>query len=121
MRVFGAALADASGPGLLIRHVSSIWYSVSSHRPPDPSRAGRCELDMEQHCKWIVYGTDGLGSRAQASHLKLRGCTRMRPKLHLAVLGRAFRVRVTGVMAYRDVVRVVRYKSFVPPYGPLAL
>ncbi len=38
--------------------------------------------------KWIVYGTDGLGGK---------GYTRMRPKLHLPVLGRAF--RVTGVMA----------------------
>ena len=40
---------------------------------------------MEQHCKWIVNGTGG------------KGCTRMRPKLHLPVLGHAF--RVTGVMA----------------------
>jgi hypothetical protein len=45
-----------------------------------------CKLGMEQHCKWIVYGTDSLGGK---------GCTRMRPKLHLSVLGHAF--RVTGV------------------------
>jgi hypothetical protein len=47
-----------------------------------------CKLGMEQHCKWKVYGTDSLGGK---------GCTRMRPKLHLPVLGHAF--RVTGVMA----------------------
>jgi hypothetical protein len=48
------------------------------------------KLDMVQHCKWIAYGTDGLGGK---------GCTRMRPtrKLHLPVLGHAF--RVTGVLA----------------------
>ena len=33
---------------------------------------------MEQHCKWIVHGTVGLRGK---------GCTRMRPKLHLPVLG----------------------------------
>jgi hypothetical protein len=42
-----------------------------------------CKLDMEQHCNWIVYGTDGLGGK---------GCKRMRPKLHLPVLGHAFRI-----------------------------
>jgi hypothetical protein len=31
-----------------------------------------CKLDMEQHCKWIVHGSDGLGGK---------GCTRA-PKLH---------------------------------------
>ncbi len=46
------------------------------------------KLDMVQHCKWIACGTDGLGGR---------GCTSMRPKLHLPVLGYAF--RVTGFMA----------------------
>ena len=30
---------------------------------------------MKQHCKWIAYGTDGLGGK---------GCTRLRPKLHRA-------------------------------------
>ena len=50
-----------------------IWYADMVH----PS-----------HCKWIAYGADGLGGK---------GCTRMRPKLHLPVLGHAF--RVTGVMA----------------------
>ena len=45
------------------------------------------KLDMEQHCKCIVHG-DGLGGK---------GCTRLRSKLHLPVLGHAF--RVTGVMA----------------------
>ncbi len=54
------------------------------------------KLDMVQHCKWIAYGTDsdGLGG-------ELEGCTRMRPKLHLRlpVLGHAFRLGVTGVMA----------------------
>ena len=34
------------------------------------------KLDMVQHCKWIAYGTDGSGGK---------GCTRMRPKLHLPV------------------------------------
>ena len=43
---------------------------------------------MEQHCKWIVHGTVGLRGK---------GCTRMRPKLHLPVLGRA--LRATGDMA----------------------
>jgi hypothetical protein len=38
----------------------------------------------------IPYGTDGLGGR---------GCTRMRLKLRLSVLGHAFRVTGTGVMA----------------------
>ncbi len=37
-----------------------------------------CKLDMKQHCKWIVHGTDDVGGK---------GCTRMRPKLHLPVLG----------------------------------
>ena len=46
------------------------------------------KLDMVQHCKWIACGTDGLGGK---------GCTCMRPKLHLPVLGHAF--RVTGFMA----------------------
>jgi hypothetical protein len=34
------------------------------------------KLDLVQHCKWIAYGTDGLGGKC---------CTppRMRPKLHL--------------------------------------
>ena len=36
------------------------------------------KLDVVQHCKWIAYGTDGLGGK---------GCTRMCPKLHLPVLG----------------------------------
>ena len=42
-----------------------------------------CKLDMEERCKWIVHGTDGLSGK---------GCTRMRPnlKLHLPVLGHAF-------------------------------
>ena len=31
-----------------------------------------CKLDLEQHCKWIVYGSDGLGGK---------GCTRMRPEV----------------------------------------
>jgi hypothetical protein len=38
------------------------------------------KIDMAQHCKWIAYGTDGLGGK---------GRTRMRPKLHLPVFGRA--------------------------------
>ena len=37
---------------------------------------------MEQHCDWIVHGTVGLRGK---------GCTRMRPKLHLPVLGHALR------------------------------
>ncbi len=51
------------------------------------------KLDMVQHWKRIViaYGTDGLLVAG-------KGCTRMRPKLHLPVLGRAF--RVTGVLAW---------------------
>ena len=43
------------------------------------------KLDMVQHCKWIAYGLGG------------KGCTSMRPKLHLPVLGHAF--RITGFMA----------------------
>jgi hypothetical protein len=46
------------------------------------------KLDMVKHCKWIPYGTEGSGGK---------GCSRMRPKLHLPVFGHAF--RVTGVMA----------------------
>jgi hypothetical protein len=48
-----------------------------------------CKLDMEQHYKWMVHGADGLRGR---------GCTRMRPKLHLPALGHAA-FRVTGVLA----------------------
>ncbi len=44
-----------------------------------------------QHCKWIAYGTDGLGGK---------GCTRMRPKLHLPVCQWGDAFRVTGVMAW---------------------
>ncbi len=51
-------------------------------------RLRNLKLDMVQHCKLIAYGSDGLGGR---------GCTRMRPKLHLPVFGHAF--RVTGVLA----------------------
>jgi hypothetical protein len=46
-------------------------------------------FDLEQHYKWIVYGSDGLGGK---------GCTRMRPKLQLPALRHAF--RITGFMAY---------------------
>jgi hypothetical protein len=46
------------------------------------------KLDMEQYCKLIVHGTDGLRGK---------GRTRTRPKLHLPVFGHAF--RVTVVMA----------------------
>jgi hypothetical protein len=53
------------------------------------------KLDMVQHCKWIAYRADGPG-------LGGKGCTRMRPKLHLpgfiTMLGHAF--RVTGIMAW---------------------
>ncbi len=31
-----------------------------------------CKLDMEQHCKWTFYGSDGLGGK---------GCTRKRPEV----------------------------------------
>jgi hypothetical protein len=52
------------------------------------------KLDMVQHYKWILVayglGCDGLGGKGCQ-------CTRMRPKLHLPVWGRAF--RVTGVLA----------------------
>ena len=58
--------------------------------------------DMVQHCKRIAYGTDdsGLGGK---------GSTRMRPKfkLHLPVLGHAF--RVTGVMASFVIWKTVLY------------
>ena len=37
--------------------------------------------DMVRHCKWIAYGSDGLGGK---------GCTRMRPKLHLPVFWHCF-------------------------------
>ena len=40
-----------------------------------------CKLDMEQHCKWIVHGT---------ASVRGKDCTRMRPKLHLPVLGHVF-------------------------------
>ena len=46
------------------------------------------KLDMEQHCKWMALGTDGLRGK---------GRMRMRPKLHLPVLEHAF--RATDVMA----------------------
>ncbi len=48
------------------------------------------KLDMVQHCKCIAYGTDGSGGK---------GCTRMRPKLHLPVFGHAFRLGVIGGVA----------------------
>jgi hypothetical protein len=55
-----------NGPDLLIRHVSSISaYLVLLI-------AYARALHMEQHCKWIVYGSDGLGGK---------GCTRMRPEV----------------------------------------
>jgi hypothetical protein len=48
---------------------------------------------MERHCKWMVHGAAGL----RASGLG-EGCTCMRPKLHLPVLGRAFRAFASGVL-----------------------
>jgi hypothetical protein len=56
------------------------------------------KLDMEQHRKWMAYGTDGSGSK---------GCTRMRPKLHLPVIGHAFRVTQAGVMAQCGILKAV--------------
>jgi hypothetical protein len=73
---------NLNGADLLIRHVSSPSLVLL--------RSRLRKLDMVQHCKWIAYGTDGLGGK---------GCTRMRPKLHLPVLGHAFRVTGPGVMA----------------------
>ncbi len=71
----------SNGPVRLIRHDTSSTVSGTLDRLR--------KLDMVQHCKWIAHGTDGLGGK---------GCTRMRPKLHLRpVLGHAF--RVYGVMA----------------------
>jgi hypothetical protein len=63
----------ASGPSRIVYLVLLIAYR---------------KIDMAQHCKWIAYGADGLGGK---------GCTRMRPKLHLPVFGYAS--RITGVMA----------------------
>ncbi len=56
---------------------------------------------MEEHCKWIVHGSDGLGGK---------GRTRMRSEVaaarrHLLALGRAF--RITGFMAHFVIWRAV--------------
>ena len=80
-RLYEFTCHDSNGPVLLIRHVTGPY------RLSDTLDRLR-KLDMVQHCKWIAYGTDGSGGK---------GCTRMRPKLHLPVIGHAF--RVTGVMA----------------------
>ncbi len=72
----------SNGPVLLPEGYWCVTYRLSGTL--DRLR----KLDMVQHCKWIAYGTDGSGGK---------GCTRMRPKLHLPVLGHAF--RVIGVMA----------------------
>jgi hypothetical protein len=53
-----------------------------------------CKLDMEQHCKWIVYGAFSLEPMVQEAKAA-RACARR--TLHLPFLGHAF--RVTGVMA----------------------
>ncbi len=66
--------------------------AMAGSRPTDSSRivygSGTldrlCKLDMEQHCKWMVYGPDGF-----------KGCTRMRTEV--AQLGHAF--RITGFVA----------------------
>jgi hypothetical protein len=76
-RSFRAALAMVPTYSAVTRHVSIVYLVLST-------LDRLCKLDMEQaagHCKWIVYGTDGLGGR---------GRTRMRPKLHLPVVGHAF-------------------------------
>ncbi len=79
-RPWAAQCSARSGlTDLLIRHVSIISCSWSL----------LCKLDMEQHCKWIVHGAAGFRGR-------LGGCTRMRPKLHLPVLGHV--LRASGVM-----------------------
>ncbi len=71
----------SNGPDLLTRHVlvsiQVISYSCSL----------LCKLDMEQHCEWIVHGTVGLRGK---------GCTRMRPKLHLPVPVRGHALRASG-------------------------
>ena len=69
---------------------TSFRAALAMSRPTDSSRINylvlliaftiECKLDMEQHCDWIVRGTVGLRGK---------GCTRMRPKLHLPVLGHA--------------------------------
>ena len=62
---------------------------ISGYEQPEaPGPAGRTGLKSEP----LACETDGLGGE---------GCTRMRPKLHLRlpVLGHAFRLGVTGVMA----------------------
>ncbi len=91
------------GRGPLVRPIEEkVSWSVLFRKGRSVRGVGSLDrvrkLDMVQHCKWIAYGTDGLGGK---------GCTRMRPKLHLPVqvFGHAFRVRVTGVMASILVVR----------------
>ncbi len=68
-----------------------LLISHDSAGPLDAQRTGK--LDMEQHLKWIVYGSDGLGGR---------GRTRMRPEVapchNPPALGHA--LRITGFMAY---------------------
>jgi hypothetical protein len=74
----------SNGPVLLPEGFWCVTYRLSGTL----DRLLVRKLDMVQHCNWIACGSDGLGGK---------GCTRMRPKLHLPVLGHAF--RVTGFMA----------------------
>ena len=56
----------------------------------------------EAACKWMVYGVDGLGGE---------GCMRMRPKLHLPVIGRAFRVTSVTCGIVRHLEDAVSHRS----------
>ena len=61
--------------------VHALWLADSSRIVYIVLLIALSKLDLEQHRKWIVHGTAGLRGK---------GCTRMRPKLHLPVLGHAF-------------------------------
>jgi hypothetical protein len=90
-------VSNLNGPVLL---PEGLWCVTDRLSGTLDRRRRLRKLDMidqhwHWHCKWIAYGSDGF-------KLGGKGCTRMRPKLHLsrAVLGHAFRLGVTGVLAY---------------------
>jgi hypothetical protein len=80
----------SNGPVLLPEGFWCVTYRLSGTL--DRLRKLRVDMVQHWHCKWIAYGSDGF-------KLGGKGCTRMRPKLHLSVLGHAFRLGGTGVLA----------------------
>jgi hypothetical protein len=83
-----AGSPEVSAAPLAPRHGGGLWLLVAAtsgtlirHDHLSSTLNRLCKLDMEQHCKWIVHGAAGLRGK---------GCTRMRPKLHLPVLGHVF-------------------------------